>query len=148
MPEIHQLVGVKASPAKVFAAVATAKGVSGWWSKTVKGEVAQGKTFDVVFDTAKIRLKVTVLKKEKKVVWKPVKDDYGMERTTISFEITKKGNETILKMAHTGFKGKPDFFFSFMSMKWATFMLSLKDYIEKGKGRPFPRDVYIMHQDI
>jgi hypothetical protein len=28
-------------------------------------------------------------------------------------------------------------------MKWATFMLSLKDLVEKGQGRPSPRDVKI-----
>jgi hypothetical protein len=28
-------------------------------------------------------------------------------------------------------------------MKWATFMLSLRDYLETGKGRPFPNDIQI-----
>ncbi len=28
-------------------------------------------------------------------------------------------------------------------MKWATFLLSLKDYVETGRGRPFPNDLKI-----
>jgi hypothetical protein len=30
-------------------------------------------------------------------------------------------------------------------MKWATFLLSLKDLMEKGKGRPAPDDLEINH---
>jgi len=29
------------------------------------------------------------------------------------------------------------------STKWATFLLSLKDYVERGEGRPEPRDTKI-----
>jgi hypothetical protein len=29
------------------------------------------------------------------------------------------------------------------STKWATFLLSLKDYVEQGEGRPEPRDTKI-----
>jgi len=148
MAEIHHLVGVKASPAKAFAAVATAKGVSGWWSTTVRGQVAKGKVFDVVFRDAKVSLETVTLQKNKKVAWKTVENDYAMKGTRVTFEISRKRNETIIQMAHTGFKRVPEFDFAFLSTKWALFMLSLKDYIEKGKGRPFPRDAYVMHQDF
>jgi uncharacterized protein YndB with AHSA1/START domain len=149
MLEIHQLIGVKATPAKAFAAIATPKGVAGWWTRTVRGEIARGETFDLLFDKSKVRLKTTELKAGRKLVWQAVADDYKVfTGTQVTFELSRGKGETIIRMAHTGFKGKPSFEFAFLSMKWATFMLSLKDYIEKGKGRPFPRDVYVMHQDF
>jgi hypothetical protein len=37
-------------------------------------------------------------------------------------------------------------FYAHCSMKWATFMLSLKDLLEKGKGRPSPNDLHINYR--
>jgi hypothetical protein len=34
-------------------------------------------------------------------------------------------------------------FFHHCSTKWATFLLSLRDYVENGVGRPFPNDIKI-----
>ncbi len=33
--------------------------------------------------------------------------------------------------------------FSSLLYKWATFLLSLRDYVEQGQGQPFPDDVKI-----
>ena len=33
------------------------------------------------------------------------------------------------------------------SCKWAVFLLSLKDALETGKGRPFPDDIHIDHDE-
>jgi hypothetical protein len=34
------------------------------------------------------------------------------------------------------------------STKWAVFLLSLKDYLETGKGQPFSNDAHVNHIDI
>ena len=31
--------------------------------------------------------------------------------------------------------------------KWAVFLLSLKEAIEKGEGRPYPDDIHIDHDE-
>ncbi len=103
---------------------------------------------DVVFGPARMRLETVYLRKGKRVAWDCMEDDYAMAGTRVTFTISRKGGETIIRLLHAGFTGKPDFAFAFLCTKWATFMLSLKDYVEKGKGRPFPRDVYVMHQDF
>ncbi len=36
-------------------------------------------------------------------------------------------------------------FSAFCSTKWAVFLLSLKDLLETGRGRPWPDDVPITH---
>jgi hypothetical protein len=48
---------------------------------------------------------------------------------------------TIL-FTHAGWKEPVEFMHHF-STKWATFLLSLRDWIEKGRGRPAPDDVEI-----
>jgi hypothetical protein len=143
---ITQLIGVKVSPSKALAAVSTTKGISGWWSKTVKGEFAKGKTFDVIFDTNKVTFKPEKVTKSE-VVWKCTKDDYGMAKSKLTFSLKRKGSETLIFMKHTGLKAKP-YEVAFMTTKWAIFMLSMRDYLEKGRGRPFPRDQHLMHGDF
>lgn len=146
MAQIHQMIGVKVPASKALAAVSTAKGVAGWWSKTVTGEIAKGKTFDVIFDTNRVIFKAVQLT-SKKVVWKCIDDDYGMKGTTLTFKLKRKGSETLVFLTHSGMSND-EFALPFMTTKWALFMMSMKDYLEKGKGKPFPNDLHLMHGDF
>jgi uncharacterized protein YndB with AHSA1/START domain len=145
---IHHVIGVRVAPGKAFEALSTAKGISRWWSTKVEGGLAKGEIFKVSFDGPNVVMKVAELKKDKKIVWKGIKDDYAFTGTQVTFTLTRSRGETLIRMAHEGFKGKPDFLYAFMNTKWALFMMSLKDYLEKGRGKPFPRDQYLMHQDV
>ncbi len=60
----------------------------------------------------------------------------------VTFELKPKKNETIVLFAHANWK-KPDEFMHHCSTKWATFLLSLRDWIERGEGRPAPYDLKI-----
>jgi uncharacterized protein YndB with AHSA1/START domain len=44
MVDIIHRVGIKAQPAKVYAALATVEGVAGWWTKDTTGESKVGGT--------------------------------------------------------------------------------------------------------
>jgi hypothetical protein len=44
--------------------------------------------------------------------------------------------------SHEGWR-EPNKFMHHCSTKWATFLLSLKDLVEKGEGRPEPMDAMI-----
>jgi uncharacterized protein YndB with AHSA1/START domain len=145
MAEIHQLVGIKASPAKVYSALATKKGLKGWWTKDVRGSEKKGGELEFWFDDMVQPMKVLDTRRNRSVRWKP-RGGYGFGGE-ILFKLERKKGETIVRFTHKGWR-KQDFFFAFVSTKWATFLLSLKDYMEKGRGRPFPRDTYVMHGDI
>jgi len=49
---------------------------------------------------------------------------------------------TIVLFAHKNWREAVEFY-AHCSMKWATFLLSLKEFVEAGKGRPAPADVKI-----
>src|SRR5262249_18397888 len=144
--EIRHLVGIKASPSKVYEALTTAKGVARWWTTDVRGDgTHKGGRLEMRFEGNLLAVGVKDLRKDKVVVWKTTTTDYPFAGV-VRFELKKKGSETLVHFSHTGVpKG---FHGDFLSTKWATFLLSMKDSIEKGRGRPFPRDVHVMHGDV
>ena len=62
--------------------------------------------------------------------------------TDVVFKLTQDGDYTIVHFGHKNWREAVEFT-EHCSMKWATFMLSLKDLVEKGKGRPSPDDIKI-----
>jgi hypothetical protein len=57
-----------------------------------------------------------------------------------------KKAETFVLFTHDNWK-KPDEFMRHYSTKWATFLLSLKDWVEREEGRSAPYDIKISFGD-
>ena len=53
-------------------------------------------------------------------------------------------NQCVVHFTHSGWADDLKMF-PHCSTKWAVFMLSLKDLLETGKGRPAPNDIPIIH---
>lgn len=66
--------------------------------------------------------------------------------TEVSFSLSNNNDQTYVLFSHSGWKERSDFM-GHCSTKWAVFLLSLKDAIEKGKGNPFPNDIHIDHDE-
>ena len=64
--------------------------------------------------------------------------------TEVSFELTNGEGQTYVLFKHSDWKASSDFM-GHCSTKWAVFLLSLKQAVETGKGKPFPDDVPIDH---
>ena len=62
--------------------------------------------------------------------------------TEIVWHLDQRGEYTIVQFKHEGWR-EPVEFMHHCSTKWATFLLSLKDLVETGSGRPAPDDVKI-----
>jgi hypothetical protein len=56
--------------------------------------------------------------------------------------MTQDGHYTIVLFGHKSWREAVEFT-AHCSMKWATFLLSLKDLVETGKGKPAPNDIKI-----
>ena len=62
--------------------------------------------------------------------------------TEIDWHLDQRGEYTIVQFKHEGWR-EPVEFMHHCSTKWATFLLSLKDLVETGTGKPAPNDVQI-----
>ena len=62
--------------------------------------------------------------------------------TDVTFELTQTDDTTLVLFGHRNWREAVDFT-AHCSMKWATFLLSLRDLVETGKGKPAPHDLKI-----
>jgi uncharacterized protein YndB with AHSA1/START domain len=144
MFDILHRVGVKAPPARVYEALATPAGVSGWWTTetTQAGEIiktsftADGRVLGG-FD-----LKILELRPEKCVVWQVVDGPAEWVGTKIRFDLKQEDDFTTVLFKHEGWKEPVEFMYH-CSTKWATYLMSLKALGETGQGQPSPNDVRI-----
>ena len=138
MPDILHRVGINASPKKVFETISTISGLRHWWVSDTTGKAKKGDTILFGFTD----MKVVESNPGKLVKWKCVKGPQEWLGTEVTFELKRKQGQTFVLFTHAGWK-KPVEFMHHCSTKWAVFLLSLKNWLEREEGRPSPYDVKI-----
>lgn len=148
MVDIIHRVGIKAPVSKVYAAISTVEGVAGWWTKDTSGSSKIGGTIGVRFhsvdgkEIGSMNMAVVALDPNKKVHWRVTAGPEEWVGTEVIFNLSQDAGYTIVLFGHNNWREANEFT-SHCSMKWATFMLSLKDLAETGKGKPSPHDLKI-----
>ena len=139
MPDILHRVGIKAKAAVVYKALTTTDGLSRWWVLGVSGSPGKkGGLIDFGFN----KMKVLEAKPGNRVKWKCVDGPKEWIDTEISFDLKTKQGQTFVLFKHADWK-QPVEFMHHCSTKWAVFLLSLKNWLEREEGRPSPYDVKI-----
>jgi len=147
MAEIIHRVGIACSPGEVFDTLTTNDGLSRWWTTDTSGAGDVGSTIEFRFNGMGPDFKVIELKPDSLVRWKHSGEMPGAWMgTEVSFQLSSKANQTYVLFLHSGWKEQSEFM-GHCSTKWAVFLLSLKEAIETGKGRPHPNDIHIDHDE-
>lgn len=149
MADIIHRVGIKAAPAEVWSAVATADGVAGWWTRETSGTSNVGDLLTVRFrdhgaaeEKGRMDLEIVRLDPDREVQWRVRGGPPEWLGTDITFSLARDGDYTILLFGHRNWS-EPAEFMAHCSMKWATFLLSLRALVETGRGAPAPDDLKI-----
>ena|SRR5689334_15708659 len=148
MPSIIHRIGIKSSAKQVYNAISTIKGLAGWWTESVEGdEKVEGKiTFRFFTKAGKeigmMMMQVKELKPEQYVRWQCVDGPPEWIGTDITFDLSQQDDQIIIIFGHRNWKEEVEFM-AHCSMKWAVFLLSLREYVETGKGKPSPVDLKI-----
>jgi uncharacterized protein YndB with AHSA1/START domain len=143
MPDILHRVGVKASTKDVYKALATIDGLSGWWTATTTGESKMGGQIRFQFgDRGFFNTNVLTLEPGKRILWEVIDGPAEWVGTKIEFDLKQEGEQATVMFKHMGWK-EPVEFMHHCSTKWATFLMSMKAYVETGRGTPFPDDVRV-----
>jgi uncharacterized protein YndB with AHSA1/START domain len=144
---IHRI-GIKSPAAKVYKALSTIKGLANWWTEEVEGDEQIGGKIEFTFrsETGDIKGKMTMevqkLNPEKNVQWRCVDGPAEWIGTDVTFELSEQDDQTIIIFGHRNWREAIEFT-AHCSMKWAVFLLSLREYVETGKGKPSPYDLKI-----
>ena len=147
MVNIIHRIGIKASPEKVIAALSSISGLANWWTNEVSGDTKMGGKIEFIFRATNGDVKGSMLMQVEEtnsncVRWRCVDGPAEWINTEINFELSQQDDQTILLFGHKNWREAVEFT-AHCSMKWATFLLSLRDYVETGKGKPSPNDVKI-----
>ena len=144
MADIRHRVGINAPIEEVYEAVATRDGLAGWWTREVEGEAAKGGTLSFGFGGPQPSafMQVVETTEPARVEWKCVKGPDDWTGTTVTFDLKRSGDETVLMFTHGGWR-EPVEFMHHCSTKWATFLVGLKNGLEGGKATAWPHDVAI-----
>ena len=143
MATIYHQVGVKTSLQNAFKTVSTLDGTSSWWTPTTGTPVLDGE-LNFHFGEHCIYTKVTGLEKDSSIEWTVQGEPGEWLGTHIRFILEKQDEQIFINFEHNNWQSTTAMF-SHCSTKWAVFLLSLKDYLETGTGRPFPNDTSINH---
>ena len=138
MPDILHRVGINVKPEKVFEALSTIEGLRHWWVVQTAGSAAKGGLIDFGF----CEMKVMNSEPHQLVHWKCTRGSEEWVGTEVTFRLEWKDAQTFVLFRHANWK-EPVEFMHHCSTKWATFLLSLRDWLERSEGRPSPYDVKI-----
>ena len=150
MDIVHRI-GIKAPADRVYAALATIDGLSGWWTRHTTGQSQPGGRVAFRFqgaagdDIGGFGMDVLELSPDCKVHWRVADGPPEWVGTDVEFELSQQDGQTIVMFGHRQWRdaGPGGEFMAHCSTKWATFLLSLRDLVEAGQGRPAPRDLKI-----
>jgi uncharacterized protein YndB with AHSA1/START domain len=143
MPDILHRIGAKsASPDDVYTALTTIDGLARWWTEDTKGDTSIGGVIRFTFPPGSFDMKVLETQPGERVLWEVVDGPEEWIGTHIRWELTREDDFTIVLFRQEGWKEAGEFMHH-CSTKWATFLMSLKQLVETGKGYPAPNDVQI-----
>jgi uncharacterized protein YndB with AHSA1/START domain len=145
MVDIIHRIGIKAPLSQVYAAVATREGVAGWWTReTTEADGTLSARFRTPAGEEVGRMEFEVLAQDpnREVRWRFTDGPAEWIGTDVTFQLSEADGQTIVVFGHRNWR-EPVEFMAHCSMKWATFLLSLRELVETGRGKPSPDDLKI-----
>jgi uncharacterized protein YndB with AHSA1/START domain len=148
MFDIVHRIGIRAPAAHVYAALSTVDGLAGWWTEATRGDPQRGGVIAFRFHTESgdeiggFDMDVQELVPEQSVRWRVKAGPDEWVGTDIEFKLSREDDFTIVRFGHRRWREEVEFA-AHCSTKWATFLLSLRDFVETGRGRPAPHDLRI-----
>jgi len=148
MVDILHRIGIKSPATEVYNALTSLEGLAQWWTEEVQGSSQVGGKIEFLFRTksgellGKMVMEVLELNAPKDVRWRCIEGPDEWIGTDITFQLSEQDNQTIVLFGHRNWREAVEGTYH-CSMKWATFLLSLREYVETGKGKPSPHDLKI-----
>lgn len=133
MPDLFHDFQINAQPSKVFEQVATAEGMSNWWSKHSSGPIVLGGTIDLHFGEGYgWTAMVTKLIPDNRFELTITKADPDWLGSRIGFRFIGDEKTTKVEFYHKGWKEDNDHY-RISNYCWAMYLRLLKRYVEHGE---------------
>ena len=139
--EIWHELFFKVSPQTLYEAITDPTQLSQWWTTDVRGTSHTGKYLEFGFGETIQQMLVSDLEPGKLVRWTATEKGLSdWAKTVLAFKIFSKDELTYLHLHHSNWREDAEMYAQ-CNTDWAFYLLSLREFVEKGKGRPFPNDI-------
>jgi uncharacterized protein YndB with AHSA1/START domain len=143
MSDILHRIGVVAPLDEVYEAITTPQGLAEWWTTDTVGKNEVGGELAFRFgDVGGFDMEILELDPAGRVRWLVIDGPEEWIGTEVDWKLEQREDWTIVLFKHQGWR-EPVEFMHHCSTKWASFLMSLKELVETGRGRPAPNDVQI-----
>jgi hypothetical protein len=140
MVDITHRVGVKAPVSRLQAALSSAEGIAGWLARNTSDRSG---TVETVFESPEGqemgRIGYEIESGADRVRWNFISGPEEWVGTELTFDLSQQADYAVILFGHRNWRAASELM-AHSSTKWATFLLSLKQYIETGIGEPSPHD--------
>ena len=138
MKTIHHVFEIAAPPGKVFAALTTTEGLSGWWTTKVSAKAEIGAVVDFTFGgDFNPDMRVTEFDPPLLVGWKCEGGHEPWAENTFRFELEEKGTGTVVRFWQNYARELSDDAYGTYNFNWGYYLESLRLLGETGTGKPF-----------
>jgi hypothetical protein len=147
MAEVRHRVGIRGSVADIYAALVDPSGLVGWWATRATGTPEIGKTLALTFgELVTLSFAIRDLQTNSLVHLECSSGPTPWFGSQLQFALEDADDQVFVTLKHSN-SGSDDDSFLYFSTKWPRYLLSLRDFIESGSGRPFPNDIKIHYGD-
>jgi hypothetical protein len=147
MAEVRHRVGIRGSVADIYVALVEPNDLAGWWATSSSGTPEVGKTLDLTFGELVTRsFVVRNLETNSLVLLECSSGPHPWLGSRLRFSLEDSDDQVFVTLIHSN-SGADDDSFLYFNTKWPLYLLSLRDFIEAGSGRPYPIDIKIHYGD-
>ncbi|MDA1359023.1 SRPBCC domain-containing protein [Glycomyces luteolus] len=140
---LHRIAVEGKDSQETYDALATLEGLSRWWTENTTGATDVGGEISFKFENGEFGMKVVEAEPGKRVLWEVVGGDVPeWIGTKIHWDLREEGEYTVVLFKHEGWR-EPIEFMHHCSTKWGSFLMSFKQFLETGRGAPWPHDVHV-----
>lgn len=142
MPDIVHELAIRAPAQQVYQALTQREGLENWWTRDVEAEPLEGAIAAFGFGTPEhlTRMRIERLEEPRLVRWRCLSGPAEWANTEVLFTLTEHANGTLVRFRHLKWKSA-DGVLPRESYAWACFLRSLKFYLERGAGMPYPHNI-------
>jgi uncharacterized protein YndB with AHSA1/START domain len=147
MAIVRHRVGIRGSISNVYRALTEPSGLAGWWSTTASGSPEIGRTLDLGFGgILTLTFVVRGIDPDTSLRLDCLDGPGPWKKSRLEFTLEPADGQVFVTLVHSSdLAGDDDFLY--FNTKWPLYLLSLRDLIEEGKGRPSPHDIPIFFGD-
>lgn len=146
MNEIRHRVGIKASVHDVYEATYQPAKLQSWWAASATGSGKVGSRIELEFPGYSNHVwEIVELVNNELVRLRLLSGPEPWHGSKLCIEFAESNQQVFVTLTHTTGPGTPDAAFQYFCTKWPMFLVSLKQFLETGKGMPYPNDIQIQH---